>query len=229
MRVFLALVLTLLSARARAASIVLSGPTTIHVGQTASYSLQLSLEPGETLGGVVGQFLVEGGRSLASFTPDYYGQLGSRGFLVPYYWVDLAALSEPASTLYQYPVLLQGELETPYGCTPACNILGRDYTASEGPFTIVPFTLTAVAQGDLLFEAPPTNVLYPFFTPTYPSVEYYFTPTAGQGGTVDMFPPADGVWARIHIVPEPSSSALCALGLAAALALMRVTRVALSR
>src|SRR5258706_15590344 len=106
MPVLLALLIIALSTHSQAASLVLVGPAQVHVGDLASYSLQVALEPGETIRGSSGQLMFEGGRSLVSINPSFVDGRALRGFFDAGYIVDVADYVN-SHTRDQDPVLLE--------------------------------------------------------------------------------------------------------------------------
>jgi hypothetical protein len=193
------------STSANSASLVLAGPAVIHVGDTVTYALQIDLAPGETFRGGYAQFAVENGRSLASWVAIDCDCHNQRGFFFSGYRVDIAGEA-------RFPVALDGGLSGLLNAQGDQDPTAPDLTPEQGPFTLIPFTLTALAPGELRFVAVPGDFPIPITSVPVPEVSYI-----SGGQTIVIPPPSDGVWARIQIVPESPASALALLGAAAIL------------
>jgi len=215
-----------LATGARAASVVLAGPPVIHVGDTASYTVEVALSPGELISYYSEQFTLENARDLIGVLspgvaePHFqYGWIGQA-------WVLDAVQSYDSFHFQTQPVVLWATGGEPTSCTahgppgscPDPNAPDEPlppYTADQGPFVVMYFDLTAVAPGVLRFtDVPPGPILAPGYYDHSPNgVHAGYDPNDPFYPTL---PGADGAYATITIVPEPSLPALLLL---AALAL----------
>ncbi|HTO53427.1 MAG TPA: hypothetical protein VMR50_08580 [Myxococcota bacterium] len=217
----------LVADQAEAYTFELSGPSMIHVGETVTYDAQIELAPGENLWSVTASFFVENGRELASWDVTANDSKEREGFQDTGFSVDAAAYWMDTTSLQlsdSIPLWIEGELVRPIDFVPM--------TADQGPFTIVPFTLTALAPGQLSFVMaqgpyPPPGTANGFITNG--GLDYTFILTPYDPNTIylqlsggSVAPGSDGVYATITI-PEPSSTALAALlGATLAIACVRI-------
>lgn len=212
-----ALVLALaVTARAQAASLELLGPTVIQVGDTASFEIRIHLAPGERLHGAWGELIVEGGRDLALFAPYWCDCLIRDGFFTAGYSVDPAAIFNVTDDgVIHGPVLLEwvkdGPIDENVDPVP-------DYTPADGPFLLVPFSLTAIAPGELRLVHVPPGPVFPGWSPEYspqdPAIGLSYLDAGGELAIAPIVPPNDGVWFRISVVPEPTRAGLLFMGAA---------------
>ena len=196
----------LLAAQSRAATIFLDGPPVIHVGDTVNYQVAIALAPGESISFVTGQFILDGARGLVEDQPVFADRKNSQGFFDAPYLVDYAQLAaleaSPSLDWMAYPLTLDGALGS------------QTNNPAGGPFAFIPFTVTALAPGELRLLPVPADLDIPGgflggYSVSDPQVVYGY---AG-GSPIALSPPADGVWARIEIVPEPAGLALLAFAL----------------
>jgi len=219
-RIPLLFTMLLVAPLASAYTFELSGPPVIHVGDTVTYDAQIALSPGENLWSVTTSLFVDNGRQLAEWDPVVADSKEREGFQDTGFLVDPIESEQPEAPHpgSDIPVWIYGELYTPIDRVAM--------TADHGPFTVVFFTLTALAPGQLEFVAaqglypqfdgtsfliPNGGVHYTFLTGPYdPNTDPNGPPFAPSGSVA---PGPDGVFATITI-PEPSLAALSVLSLA---------------
>jgi hypothetical protein len=222
------LVLLLAASSAQAASLTLTGPAVVHVGDHVDYTVTVSLAQGETIRGSAIELILQNGRALTSMDFGAVNGTNARGFLDADMKVDSARLWS-ATQWVQEPVHLLGLLNSPRSCTPggppgSCpdpskpNSVLQPYTADQGPFTLLSFSFTATAPGTLTLTP---------VTPADFDSRYMVGYTNGVSGPGSVFypllPGPTGSYASIAIVPEPAGAAL-APSLLLALLLARRTR-----
>jgi hypothetical protein len=205
------------AAAARAGSLVLDGPGVLHVGDTASYSVRLVTGPDETFGGAEANLLVENARALADIPAFVCDCPFQQGFTTRSYIIDLAALvsADPTSDPF---IMLGGKGSPidpndpgPEGFPPLPDL-------PAGSYELYPFTLRALAPGELRFV--PNPLLASPLGFDGPKVTFDQHP-GGAGTpavTQEIDPGPDGVFFRIEIVPEGGVTLAAVVGVTTLLA-----------
>ncbi|HTO52900.1 MAG TPA: hypothetical protein VMR50_05885 [Myxococcota bacterium] len=211
MRAAFAACLLLLAASARAGSLVLDGPGVLHVGDTASYSVRLVTGPDEHFGGGNADLLVENARALAQIPAFVCDCPFQQGFTTRSYIVDLAALVsvDPASE----PFIMLGGKGSPIDPNdPGPSGYADLPDLPSGSYELFPFTLTALAPGELRFVPNPITT-DPLGYDGAKVTLYQHPDGPGTAAVTQVIDPgSDGVFFRIEIVPETGLSLAAVLG-----------------
>jgi hypothetical protein len=208
------------AAAAQAGSLVLDGPGVLHVGDTASYSVRLVTGPDEHFGGAEANLLVENARALADIPAFVCDCPFQQGFTTRSYIIDLAALvsADPASE----PFIMLGGKGAPIDPNePGPSGYADLPDLPAGSYELFPFTLTALAPGELRFVPNPITA-----NPLgYDGAQVTFDQHPDGAGTAAVNqvinPGSDGAFFRIEIVPETGLSLAAVMGVGTLLARRR--------